>query len=327
MEAGAFMPGPEVLARIRADIEAYEAGRASALRRVKWRVPIFLGALLAFMAVVALFFNAFADPNEQWLSTPHVFLYLCCCVASIFLYLRAMKPADDLRQSLRDRILPVVFSFVEDVRYQHGVKPDSFDRLPREALAPYMQRRFDDFIRGRYDGFPIELYEADLWEGSGASKKTAFRGVVVAFEPAAPFPGVLVATRRAGPVAGFLRGIFGHRLVDVQSGDADLDGVYEFRTDKPDMALPLVRGRLAKTLKWLGETWPKEPARIALTASDGFMLLPQAKNYFELPPISKPLDYKAHVEPMIADIAALLAAASLVRKAGGNDEEEAPAAV
>jgi hypothetical protein len=43
------------------------------------------------------------------------------------------------------------------------------------------------------------------------------------------------------------------------------------------------------------------------------------KNFFELPGISQPLDYKGHVEPMVADMAALLATAALVRKVGEGE--------
>ncbi|RUY84792.1 hypothetical protein EN974_35555, partial [Mesorhizobium sp. M7A.F.Ca.CA.001.12.2.1] len=85
-------------------------------------------------------------------------------------------------------------------------------------------------------------------------------------------------------------------------------------------AQPLVSGRLAQALKWLGETWPDDPARVALNGSDGFLLLPQTKNFFELPDISVPLDYSRHVAPMISDMGAMLATAALVRKIGAKDE-------
>ena len=99
-----------------------------------------------------------------------------------------------------------------------------------------------------------------------------------------------------------------------------IDETYEFRTDNAGAARPLVSGRLAKALQWLGETWPGEPARVALEGRDGFLLLPVTKNFFELPGISTPLDYKAHIEPMVADMVALLATASLVRKVGQPDD-------
>lgn len=76
------------------------------------------------------------------------------------------------------------------------------------------------------------------------------------------------------------------------------------------------RCRLAQALKWLLETWPENPPRVALRDRDGFLLIPLSKNFFELPGISQALDYKGHVEPMVADMAALLATAALVRKVG-----------
>jgi hypothetical protein len=71
--------------------------------------------------------------------------------------------------------------------------------------------------------------------------------------------------------------------------------------------------------------WRSNPSRIALKGSEGFLLIPLSKNFFELPATSQALDYKAHIEPMVAEMAALLATAALVRKAGtanGDAETE-----
>lgn len=321
METADFMPSEADIANIRKDIETYEAARASAVRQVRWRVPLFVGLVLVSVVLVAWLFNKVADPNEQWFSTPHVFLYLVGFAASILLYFRAVRPATRLRQSFRETLVPIVFGFIRDMRYQHDVTPNSFDRLPRETVGGFTMSRFDDIISGRYDGFPFELYEADLWDGAATrNRATTFKGVIVAFETVEPFPGILVAARRATAVMGFFRGLFTARMQELPSGVPELDAAYEFRTDNIEAARPLVTGRLAQALKWLGETWPDDPARIALNGSDGFLLLPQTKNFFELPDISVPLDYTRHVAPMISDMGAMLATAALVRKIGAKDE-------
>ncbi len=321
METADFMPSEADIANIRKDIETYEAARASAVRQVRWRVPLFVGLVLVSVVLVAWLFNKVADPNEQWFSTPHVFLYLVGFAASILLYFRAVRPATRLRQSFRETLVPIVFGFIRDMRYQHDVTPNSFDRLPRETVGGFTMSRFDDIISGRYDGFPFELYEADLWDGAATrNRATTFKGVIVAFETVEPFPGILVAARRATAVMGFFRGLFTARMQALSSGVPELDAAYEFRTDNIEAARPLVTGRLAQALKWLGETWPDDPARIALNGSDGFLLLPQTKNFFELPDISVPLDYTRHVAPMISDMGAMLATAALVRKIGAKDE-------
>jgi len=59
---------------------------------------------------------------------------------------------------------------------------------------------------------------------------------------------------------------------------------------------------------------------VALSGSDGFLLMPRSKNFFELPHISEPIDYNRHVAPMITDLGAMLATAALVRKIGARDE-------
>ncbi len=320
MEAKDFLPRDDVIAGIRAQIEAYEAERGGAHRAVMWRVPVFDGLMVAVIAAIAYAFNGLADPNEQWLSTPHVLLYVFGLVGLFVVHGQAVKPARRLQQSLRDRIVPAIFGFIEQIGYRHEAVPVSFARLPRETLSTFNRESFDDIVEGRYEGFPFELYEATLRHKAGKSSSEVFKGIIVAFETATPFPGLLVASRKAGAVAGFFRGLFGKSLEEIQSGKAALDEVYEFRTDNPEAARPLVTGRLAQALEWLRETWPENPSRVALKGNDGFLLIPLSKNFFELPGISQPLDYKAHVEPMVADMVALLATAALVRKAGAAEE-------
>jgi hypothetical protein len=319
MKADDFMPDEAAVAGIKADIERYEAERSRTHCAVMWRVPVFDGLTLAVIFAIAWFFNSLADPNEQWLSTPHVLLYIFGLAAMFFAHAQATKPAWRLQQSLRERIMPVIFGFIDTVAYRHEDTPDSFGRLPRETVGSFNREHFDDVISGRYEGFPFELYEATLRQKAGKSSSEVFKGIVVAFETITPFPGVLVSARRAGKVVGFFRGMFGgDKLQEVGSGIPELDEIYEFRTDNVEAARPLVTGRLAQALKWLSETWPENPSRVALKGSDGFLLIPLSKNFFELPGISQPLDYKGHVEPMVADMAALLATAALVRKVGGE---------
>lgn len=324
MDAQGLMPDENVIAGIRKDIEAYEVDRANAYAQVKWRVPLFLGLTFVAAVVLAFLFNNFASPYEQWRSAPHMFLYFGTLVVAFFAYSHAMKPATRLRQSFRDRLLPIIFGFVGDLRYTNATTPSSFDRLPRQSVGSFNRQTFDDVISGRYEDFSFELYEAKLSYKAGKSDQTMFKGVVTAFETMTPFPGLLIAMKRAGSVSKFFRDMFGKGgLEEVTCGVPDIDEKYEIRTDNPGAARPLVSGRLAKALEWLGETWPGEPARVALQGSDGFLLLPIAKDFFELPGISTPIDYKAHIEPIVADMVSLLATASLVRKVGASDDQPA----
>ena len=63
-------------------------------------------------------------------------------VAAIFLYHFAMRPATKLRQSFREHVLPIVFGFIKDVRYANATTPDSFDRLPRQAVGTFNRQTF-----------------------------------------------------------------------------------------------------------------------------------------------------------------------------------------
>ncbi|MEQ1943254.1 hypothetical protein ABMA32_12630 [Mesorhizobium sp. VNQ89] len=323
MKADDFLPGEDVIAGIKADMDRYEAERTRVHRSLLWRVPLFDGLTLLVIFGLAWLANGLAHPQELWFSTPHIFIYMFGFAALLFMHAQAVKPAKNLQQALRDRAIPVIFRFIEDIKYGHGTTPLSYERLPREMLGAFNRQQFDDVISGRYEDFPFELYEATLRQKSGKSSSEVFKGVIIAFQTPTPFKGVLFAARKSGKVAGFFRGLFGEKFKEVQSGNAALDEIYEFRTDNVAAAQPLVGGRLAQALEWLVETWPESPALVALKGDDGFLLIPQKKNFFELPGISQPLDYKLHVEPMVADMAALLATASLVRKVGGSDDQPA----
>src|SRR4029079_19421167 len=122
-------------------------------RQVQWRVPVFFGLLLILVDPLAYAFNSFASPYEQWTSSPHVILYFFAIASSYFVYVGAMRPATRLKQSFRDRVLPVIFGFVDDLHYTNGKTPESFDRLPHAAVGGFNQKTFDDVVSGTYDGF------------------------------------------------------------------------------------------------------------------------------------------------------------------------------
>lgn len=310
------MPDEAVVAGIRRDIEAYEAQRKAAARSVRWRVPLYLGLLVLVVLGLAMVLNLGADPYEQWFSTLHIYLYLAGFLLSFAVYVLASSAGGNLQASLRDKLLPIVFGFVQDLRLQKAVTPESFARLPRATVGNYDASLFDDVISGSYDGFSFELYEAALWRRSGKADVELFDGVIVAFDMVKPFDGTLIATVRTHAVMSFFSEIFGTGLKEVRSGVQELDMAYDFRTGNVEAAQPLVSGQMAQALTWLKEAWPGEPARIALKGKDGFLLLPDKRNFFELPASNVPLDYKAHIEPMIADMATLLAITALVRKIG-----------
>jgi hypothetical protein len=178
------------------------------------------------------------------------------------------------------------------------------------------RREFDDVILGRHGDAWFEVFECKLTRKEGKSTTIVFKGVVLAFKIETPFEGKLIATRRIGGFDRWMRDLFGKdSLLEVASGDAGLDRDYEFRTDNPDGAAALFRSNLGRALSWVRETWPGEPARIALSGDDAFLLLPTARNFFELPDISVTLDYEAHIGPLAAQMASLIATAALVRQA------------
>lgn len=310
------MPDAAQLAAIRRDIDTYEAARRATRRAVIWRGPLAIMLIALAIYVAAGLLNSVASPYEQWTSTPHLGLYLFAAVLTVLAYFWTVAPQRRIRKDLRQRLFPSIFRFIDGFGYTQARKPSSFDRFPREMVGSYDRERFDDTLTGNYRGFPFELFEAALEQGSAT---VVFKGIGLAFEAERPFAGTLIAGRKADIQAGFFKRVFGRPdLQKIDAGNADLDAAYDFRTDNPDAAQALVVGRLAAALRWLGETWPAGRPLIALKGSDAFLLLPMQRDYFQLPDIGTQLDYERHVRPMIVDLVTLLETAALVRKVAGE---------
>jgi hypothetical protein len=314
MDVKEFMPGAAAVEQIRRDLAVYEPERVKAIGRIGWRVPLFLVPVVlvaAWLVIVA--WNIAPDGKQPFWA----FLAACAGLAAGGgAYGLARKPATDTQQWLRDRILPIAFGFIDDLRYGHEVTPTSYSHLPKEVTGRVDRHEFDDVILGRHGDAWFEVYECNLAQGYGKNRETLFKGVVLAFRLDAPFPGKLIATRKLGGVAKWMRDLLGKSdLTEVTSGDGGLEYEYEFRTDKPDAAADLLKGNFRKALSWIRDTWPGEPARVALSGDDGFLLLPSTTNFFELPDIGVTLDYEAHIRPLAAQMASLIATASLLRRA------------
>lgn len=316
MEASDFLPDRETVEQIRRDLAAYEERRKVAHAAARSRMRLYVWPFIAASLLAVIFMRGFLFDERYFVLGVAVLGGLG--FGGIKLYDFARRPAVELQESFRADLFRSIFGFIQNLRHWRGSVPASFSRLPITVTGTFTSETFDDEISGRMGDLRFELYEARLERKSGKSSRTVFNGVVLAFDLAQPFEGRLIATRRIGNIARMLRDAFkGEGLRQVSSGHPALDELYEFRTDNEAAAVPLIRDRLGKALDWLKEAWPDEPARIALSDRDGFLLLPVTgyRNFFELPDIAVPLDYPHHVAPIITDMGKLLAIGELVRKA------------
>lgn len=232
------------------------------------------------------------------------------------LWTHVHAPVTGLRQHTRDKLIPHLFGFVENVSYSNGREPRFMARLPAKTVVQYTRIVYDDAVRGRYAGTEFELCEMHFFNKAGKSETETFRGVVFQFPLATVFPGEMVITRRRTSWDKFWWGSPQDRhLVEIVTGDTWTDGSYEVKTDNRSAGMPLARANLPKLLRWLETTWDSGAPKIVLKAQDGYLLLPSRKNFFELPPNGVVLDYRSHAEPMVRELVALVATANLVRLA------------
>ena len=219
-----FHAGRAVIAGIRKDIERYESERASAYAQVKWRVPVFLGALLIVAAASShTHSTSFADPNEQWFSSPHIFLYFGTLVAAFFAY-RLRDAAGDETQAVVPRACAADRARLHQgrsLRQRHHagfLRPVAEGRRP----APSTGRASTTSSRANTRISRSSSTKPSCRKRPGSRDRPCSRAWWWRSRTITPFPGLLVAARRAGTVSKFFRDMFGTGgLEEVQSGIAE----------------------------------------------------------------------------------------------------------
>ena len=312
-----IMPSAAAVATAEAAIKVYNDEMPAARREVYFKYATQMAPFIlavAFLLWLIVFVMTSASSNFRGV--------LLAAVAfggfhfGSMLWKHVNEPVTGLRQYTRDKLIPQLFGFVENVSYSNGREPRFMSRLPARTVVQFTRVVYDDAVRGRYSGTDFELCEMHFFQKSGKSENETFKGVVFQFPLTALFPGEMVITRRRTKWDKFWWGApqDGH-LVEIVTGDTWTDGSYEVKTDNRKAGVPLARANLPKLLRWLETTWDSGAPKIVLKAQDGYLLLPSKKNFFELPPNGVVLDYRAHAEPMVRELMALIATANLVRVA------------
>lgn len=230
----------------------------------------------------------------------------------------AWKPVTDHQLTLRYRLFPVIFGFIERVQYSHGYEPAFLRDINEIKLVRFTSSENDDLLTGVHEGLDFEMIESKLNLGSGKNKETVFSGLILRFRLDRPFPGQLLAAKRSGWLERTWNEMWRVEPSDeLLSGNRRLDESHAFRSDNPAAARPVIAGPLTSLLTWLANEWHAGgDVRIALCNDICFLLLPSGRDYFALPGISNDVDYRADIEPMIRDMTMLLAVAHLLKKIG-----------
>jgi len=342
MDSDRYLPNAETVAAIEKDIANYNERRKLARAEVERRKPVLFGSLaLGCAAVLVLILTNFSSMSGNAVKLVFFGLVGAAVLAGGALYRLAKQPGEDTRQQFRDHIIPVLFGFVDGLRYSHGYETTSFSRLPAPMKGNFNHKEFGDIIAGRLDGLRFEIIEATLKRKSKSADVTVFKGVVLNCRSTYPFKGTLVAVRRPQPglfqaaddVFRSVGEFFRREQFETVFSRSPLDRIYEFRTNSRDEAQGLLRGQLREVLEWVSRKWPRGSPRIALRNGEIFVMLPSDRDFFELPPIEIPVSYRAHLEPMVRDFAALLAIVREIQRQpqpaedlSGDGSEEAPSA-
>jgi hypothetical protein len=316
-DVNAYMPDAARQEKIRVAIDEYNLERPGILKNCYTMATLSMAAYVAVAAVLVIgTFN---------LDEKHTLVGIVGAVVvfgGIKLWEYLMRPIRDHQLTLRYRLFPEIFGFIEDVSYSHGYSPGFVDDINSMKMVRFSSTENDDVIKGTHEGLYFELVEAKLIMGSGKHKETVFQGLIFHFNLDEPFPGMLYAAKRSNWLQQWVREMFGSNSDMIASGNWEIDETHEFHTDNYSIARPLVEGPLASALIYLKREWYEGEVRIALRGGECFLLLPSKQDYFALPDIHTDVAYD-DVKPMIREMAVLLAVAHLMRKVAVPEVEAA----
>jgi hypothetical protein len=308
-----YMPDAARLATIGQRIAEYNAERPAIMRKAFVQVGLLMGA---YAAVVILVFYLMLHSGNRSQINALTWVLVGLIAGGWYVRNFAWQPVTDYQLGLRYRLFPVVFGFIDKIKYSNATRPSFLSEIRRMKLVQFSHSDNDDVVSGTHDGLDFELVESRLKIGKGKNERTVFRGLILHFLRDEEFPGLLVTARRGNWLQEWVHEMFGSHNDTIASGDPDIDRTYDIHTDNHSAARPLVEGPLVSALKYLRREWWAGDARIALRGRECFLLLPADRDYFHVPSIVRDVDYKTDVEPMIRDMVVLLAVAHLIRKLG-----------
>ncbi|MGV3551938.1 DUF3137 domain-containing protein [Rhizobium sp.] len=306
------MPGEAAVADINVHIDAYNGQRPGIHQRCVTYAWIAMGVYCAVAGwLFILVFNLDTKGKAIGLVGG------LAIMGGYYLWGYVWKPLKDHQLTLRYRLFPQIFGFIEKVQYSHAYQPGFLDHLKRLKLIDFTSSENDDLIKGRHDGMDFELVETKLILGSGKNKETVFSGIIFHFRLETEFPGMLVAAKRGNWLQRAAREFWRAGSYDeLSSGNRQLDETHEFRSDNFGAARPVIAGPLISVLTWLGNEWHGGDVRIALSHGDGYLMLPADRDYFRLPDLTQDVRYDWDVKPIVREMATLLAVAHVVRQVG-----------
>jgi hypothetical protein len=306
----AYMPGEADVAEIKRHIDKYNRDRPGIYQscfNMAWLSMIGY-AVVALVVVYAAF---------QMDERVRGFAIVLTGAAGFWLWRFVWKPLKDHQLSLRYRLFPQVFKFIDGIQYSAGMEPGFLEDLKRLNLVTFTATENDDLISGKHDGMDFALVETKLVVGKRKSQEVHFEGLIFHFKLEKEFPGLLVAARRSSWWQRTMKEMWRTGPIDdLLSGNRQLDETHDFRSNNHREARALIAGPITSVLTWLGNVWYGGEVSIALSHADGYLMLPSKQNFFALPDMQHDVHYESDVKPLVRELAMLLAVAHVVRKVG-----------
>lgn len=304
-----FGAGEAQLEVIRQEVAAYNRQRQPAewlmYKGIARKFLPFVGIVLAIVVLA------------QFQGAPGITIITMALAVLIGFGLRRLilKPVADLKERNRERLLPVIYGFIQDFAYTHDEVPDVMPWLQKIDLVPFDTSMHGGTITGRYGGAAFTLTETEMLVEGERQERIVFGGTLFHFRREAFFPGTFVvqAKGRADDEPGedlFPDGA----LHDIRSPAAEAGDRYRLRTTNSSAAEALPGGAFGDLAKRLEDAWGGAAWSLVLHDHDCYLLIPVRTGVFDLPAVGRDIDADRDLNPIVAEMCRFMDLITEMRK-------------
>jgi len=192
----------------------------------------------------------------------------------------------DFENSIKEKIMPIVCPCFGDMSWSHSTYNDQLYIKNSRVIPEYTSSSFDDIFIGSYTNVPYHIIESEYEEGSGRSRRTIFKGVIVRIDMNKNFTGHTVI--RPDSLLHAAAGI-GH-LKHTTLEDVVFEKKFDVYTDDEVEARYLITPSFMERLNNMQTAFKADKVSCAFHETHLFIALHTKKDLFALCSLTKPID-------------------------------------
>lgn len=295
-------------------VQNFETMRTQALADYRGRMIKALPMMTAVILCAVMYFI-----NKEGISDADQFVFGLSFMALTLIYYWARMPVRKYRKEVKAKVFPYIFNFFgETFKYQQTC-PFGIDTLEPSGLIPqYTEEYKEDYIRGKYKGVGLKLFEATLKKTTGSGKNrrtvTVFRGMFLLLDMNKKFKGKTVVRRDAGRVINWLKSKFtAKNMQAITLEDPLFEDQFDVSATDQVEARYLLTTSFMDRLTKLSDLFDKSQIECSFYENKVLFKIPSSKNRFEVSSIYIPATFESDIHGILREMAVIFEMIELLK--------------